>query len=105
MSSFNERERAYEEKFKRDEEFRFRVGQRRNKLLGRWTAEKLDLAGETAEQYARDFRAALFHRKDEDVVQHITAELNRKGITVTAEQIRHEMGLLLAKAKRDLMNE
>jgi hypothetical protein len=105
MSSFSERERGYEEKFKHDEEFRFRVGQRRNKLLGRWTAEKLGLTGDAAEQYARDFRAALFHRKDAAVLEHIDAELKKAGLTVPPTQVQHEMGLLLDKAKRDLVKE
>ncbi len=34
MTTFNEREQGFEAKFKHDEELRFRVTARRNKLLG-----------------------------------------------------------------------
>ena len=46
MSTFNEREKAFEDKYKHDQDLQFRTEVRRNKLLGQWIArELLDLEG------------------------------------------------------------
>ena len=38
MTSFDDRERAFETKYARDEEMAFRIVARRNRLLGHWAA-------------------------------------------------------------------
>ena len=43
---FHERERAFEAKFAHDEEFRFLVGARRDRLFAEWAAEILGLSRE-----------------------------------------------------------
>ena len=53
MSSFDDRERAEEAKFAMDEATGFKVMARRNKLLGLWAAELMDLHGAEAEAYAK----------------------------------------------------
>ena len=52
--SFTDRQKAFEEKFKHDQELQFRVEVRRNKLVGLWAAELLGKKGDEAEAYARD---------------------------------------------------
>ena len=44
MTTFDKRQDAFEAKFARDEELRFKAEARRNKLLGLWAAEKLGTA-------------------------------------------------------------
>ena len=46
MTTFDDRERAFETKFARDEEMAFRVTARRNRLLGQWAAAKMNLTPE-----------------------------------------------------------
>ncbi|HYZ64241.1 MAG TPA: DUF1476 domain-containing protein [Acetobacteraceae bacterium] len=46
MMTFEERERAFEAKYAHDEEFRFRVTARRDKLFAHWGAEQLGLTPE-----------------------------------------------------------
>ena len=41
MTTFNDREKAFEDKYKHDQELQFKVEVRRNKLLGLWVAEML----------------------------------------------------------------
>ena len=61
MKSFTERERGLEAEFKRNQEQKFRVTARRNRLFGLWAASQLDLpAGEEAEAYAKLVVAADF---------------------------------------------
>lgn len=50
---FREIEQSYEAKFKLDEELRFKVRSRRNKLFGLWAAERLGLVDGEALAYAR----------------------------------------------------
>jgi len=52
MTTFDEREVAFEKKFALDEEQKFKAEVRRNKLLGLWVAEKLGLSGNGASGYA-----------------------------------------------------
>ena len=54
MSQFKDRQKGFENKFKRDQEFDFKVNARRNKLLGLWAAEQLALDGDAAENYAKE---------------------------------------------------
>ena len=44
MSQFDDRERAFETKFARDEEMQFRIIARRNRLLGEWAARLMGLS-------------------------------------------------------------
>ena len=49
MSTFDERESAFENKFAHDAEMQFKAEARRNKLLGLWAAELLGKSGDDAE--------------------------------------------------------
>jgi hypothetical protein len=53
MTTFENRENAFENKFAHDAETRFRILARRDKLIGLWAAAKLGKDGEAAEEYAR----------------------------------------------------
>ena len=41
MNTFDEREKAFEEKFKQDEDVKFKLKAKRNKVLGKWAGETL----------------------------------------------------------------
>ena len=44
MTQFDDRERAFETKFAHDEEMKFRITARRNRLLGEWAARQMGLS-------------------------------------------------------------
>ena len=52
MTTFDDRENAFEAKFAHDAELQFRVDARRNKLVGLWAAELLGKSGDEAAAYA-----------------------------------------------------
>ncbi len=52
MTTFDDRERAFETKYARDEEMQFRIIARRNRLLGEWAARLLGLSEEETSSYA-----------------------------------------------------
>lgn len=103
MTTFDDREKGFETKYQRDQEFQFKVTVRRNKLLGLWIAEKLGLAGAEAESYAKDVVAADFEKPgDDDVVDKVMADVAAKGIDVGEKDVRREMARLMDVAREQL---
>ncbi|MGE0719655.1 MAG: DUF1476 domain-containing protein [Alphaproteobacteria bacterium] len=103
MTTFNEREKGFEKKFERDQELMFKVNARRNKLLGLWAAEKLGLAGDAADAYAKTVVAADFEKPgDDDVLQKVLGDLNAKGLQVTEHGVRKEMDRLIGVAREQI---
>ncbi|WP_181702262.1 DUF1476 domain-containing protein [Chthonobacter albigriseus] len=106
MSSFSDREKAFEEAFAHDEALKFKAYARRNKLLGLWAAEKLGLTGAAAEDYARTvIRSDIEEAGEEDVYRKISADLNEKGVVQSEHQIRRTMSELLATAIQQVQTE
>jgi hypothetical protein len=82
MTTFDNREKAFEDKFAHDADLRFRVAARRDRLVGLWAAEQLGHSGEAAETYATSIVVAdLEEAGDEDVVRKLVADLSNAGIT------------------------
>ena len=104
MSTFDDREKGFEAKFKHDQEFQFKATARRNRLLGLWTAEKLGLSGGEAEAYAKQVVESDFDEPgDEDVFRKVAGDLEGKG--VSDKEIRREMERLLPVAAQQVANE
>lgn len=100
MSTFNDRERAFENKFAHDQEMVFKAVARRNKKLGLWAADLLGKSGAEAEAYAMEvIRADFEEAGHEDVVRKLTADL----VTLADEaSIRRKMEEFLSEAKAEL---
>ncbi len=106
MTTFDEREKEFEARFKHDQEFRFKVTARRNHLLGLWAAERMGITGDAAEAYAKTVVAAEFDRGGDDhVIAKVAADLAGKGHAVTADQVRFELAHFAARARQQLMAE
>jgi hypothetical protein len=103
MTTFDDREKAFETKFAHDEEMKFRVNARRMKLLGLWAAELLGKTGDDASAYAIEVVKADFEEPGhEDVVRKVAADLAGRA---TPEEIRARMAALLPVAEAQLANE
>src|SRR3954467_5108636 len=99
MTTFDKREEGFEKQFAHDEELRFKATARRNKMLGKWAAERLGLSGAEAEAYAKEVVIADFEESgEEDVFRKIRADFDAKGINLSDEDIRGQMHELLAQA-------
>jgi hypothetical protein len=106
MTTFDQREKAFEDKYKHDQELQFKVEVRRNKLLGLWAAEMLDLKGEEADAYAKEVVAAdLEEPGDADLVRKVLGDLEAKGVELSEHRLRVKMDELLTVAKQQLMKE
>jgi hypothetical protein len=103
MTTFDDREHAFEAKYAHDEEMKFKADARANKLLGLWAAEKLGKTGDAAAAYAVEVVKSDFEEAGhEDVVRKVVGDLAGK---VTAEEVRAKMLELQPVAKRQLMDE
>lgn len=103
MTTFDEREHAFENKFVHDEELRFRAEARRNKLIGLWAAEIIGKTGDEALAYAKDVIAADFKEAgEEDVYRKLALDL---GALSNEATIRSKMSEYMIEAKRQIMNE
>lgn len=106
MTTFDKREKEAEAKYKRDEELKFKVTARRNKLLGLWAAEQMGHKGADAEAYAKQVVAADFDRPgDADVLEKVLKDLGAKGVDMDEHRLRKEMTRLLEVARQQLMAE
>jgi len=104
MSQFNDRERAFESKFAHDEEMKFRLIARRNRLLGEWAAAKMGLSEEETSSYAKDVVRADFEEAgDEDVIRKVLGDLTAAGIETSDAEIRQTLEHKVAEAKRQLI--
>lgn len=103
MTTFNDREKAFEKKFAHDADLKFKAESRRNKLLAEWAAAKLGLAGTEVDDYVRAVRKAdLAEKGDDDIIRKLTKDFGDKGVSVTEAEIRKQLGEFLAKAVTDI---
>lgn len=103
MSTFDDRENAFEAKFAHDAEMQFKAQARANKLLGLWAADLMGKTGDDAAAYALEVITADFEEAGhEDVVRKVVGDLGDK---VSAEDVRAKMAELLPLAKAQLMSE
>jgi hypothetical protein len=106
MSQFDDRERAFEAKFAHDEEMKFRIVARRNRLVGEWAARKMGLSDEETASYSKDVVRADFETAgDDDVVRKLLGDLTSAGVDVEEAQIREALGHKMIEARRQIIQE
>ena len=106
MTTFDEREKGFEAKYKREQEIQFKVTARRNKLLGLWAAEKMGIAGADAGAYAKEVVISDFEKPgEEDVVEKVMGDFTDKGVATDEAELRKEMERLMALAREQIEAE
>ena len=106
MSSFDDRKRGEEAKYAMDEAMEFKVMARRNKLLGLWAAELMDLHDEEADAYAKTVVLSdLEEPGDDDVFRKVRGDLEKAGVERSDARIRDHMAELLPVAREQIMKE
>lgn len=106
MTTFNEREKAFEKKYEHDQDLKFKVNARKNKLLGLWAAGLIGKSGADAEAYAKDIVMADLERPgDSDVIEKLVKDLAAAGKPMEDHTIRRQAERLAAEAKAQLMKE
>jgi hypothetical protein len=104
MTQFEDRERAFESKFAHDEEMKFRITARRNRLLGQWAARKMGLSEAEADAYAKDVVRSDFEEAGEhDVIRKLLGDLIAAGVEVDEETVREAMRNKEIDARRQII--
>ena len=104
MTQFDDRERAFESKFAHDEEMKFRITARRNRLLGEWAARPMQLSEAETESYAKDVVRADFEEAgDHDVIRKVLGDLTGAGIDIDEEKVREALRNKEIEARRQII--
>ncbi len=104
MTTFDDREQAFEAKFARDEEMAFRIIARRNRLLGQWAGGLMKLTPEEADAYSKAVVHAEFDEAgDEDVVRKLVGDLTAAGVDIDEVTVRRALAEQSVEARRQLM--
>ena len=106
MTTFDDRERAFEAKYARDEDMAFRVAARRNRLVGQWAAAKMGLTPEETDAYAKAVVQADFEEAgDEDVIRKLLGDITAAGVEIDESEIRTMLDAKAVEARRQMMGE
>jgi len=101
MTTFDDRQRAFESQFARDQEMQFKIVARRNRLLGQWAAKKMGLTEAEADAYARDvIRADFEEAGDDDVIRKLLGDLISAGVEIDEAAIRQALEHKMVEARR-----
>jgi hypothetical protein len=104
MTTFDDRERAFEGKFAHDQEMAFRVMARRNRLLGQWAAGLMGLTAAETDAYAKAVVQADFEEAgDDDIIRKLLGDLVSANVDIDEARIRHALEDKLVEARRQLL--
>jgi hypothetical protein len=104
MTQFDDRERAFETKFAHDEEIKFRITARRNRLLGEWAARQMGLSEAESESYSKDVVRSDFEEAGEhDVIRKVMGDLASAGVDIDEEKVREAMRNKEIDARRQII--
>lgn len=103
---FKDRERGMEGKWAHDEDMRFKVMARRNKLLGLWAAGEMGFSDDKAKEYAIAVVQADFEEAgDADVFRKVRGDFDAARIARSDQAIRAKMKELLEIAGEQILGE
>lgn len=106
MGIFDDREKAQESKYFRDEELRFRMVARRNKLFGNWAAGQLGKKGAETDAYVQDvIRSDFAEAGDQDMLAKVEKDLKAAGKAVSGAQLKSQLEAFQKEAIRQLEAE
>ena len=106
MSSFDKRQEGFERKHAHDEETRFKINARRNKLLGLWVAGKLGLTGTAAEDYAKEVVSADFEEAgDDDVIRKVLGDCKAKNVEMSEHRVQRRLQELAEEARQQIIGQ
>lgn len=106
MSTFKDREKAFETKYAHDAEMVFKAEARRNRKLAAWVGEKLGMNEEESKSYGSALISAdLKEAGDDDVIAKIMADAKAKGATLDEDELKAKSAELLAQSKAEIIEE
>lgn len=106
MAIFDDREKAAEHQFVREQELAFRIMARRNKLLGLWAAGKMGLVGDAAAHYALSVvDAEVIEPGDQALVSKVCGDLIARGQPMTEAEVSRHLAVFGAAARAQILQD
>lgn len=106
MSGFDEREKAFENKYAHDEQTRFRISARTAKLYGLWAAGKMGLSDDETTAYAASIvEESLETAHLHDIIGKVKEDLSDKGLELSDEDLKKALDESMAKAEHQIQTE
>ena len=103
MTTFDDRERAFEAQYANEQELAFRITARRNRLIGNWAAGLMGLTPEETDAYAKAVVQADFEEAgDEDVIRKLLGDLTSANVDIDEGRIRTALAEQMIEARRQL---
>lgn len=103
MTTFDSREKAFENKFAHEEKLSFAVEARLSKLYGLWAAAQLGLEGKDAETYADEVVVANLEEAGfDDVLRKVRKDFDEKGVEISDHVMQAELEKALIEARKQL---
>lgn len=99
MTTFDEREKAYEAKFAHDADLKFKAAARANKMLAEWAGRKLGLADAALAGYCGAvLHAELTGSSTAAVFAKVKGDFAAKGVAIADVELYQKMAEFLAES-------
>jgi hypothetical protein len=103
MTSFDDREQAFENKFSHDGDMEFKIASRAARLFGLWAAGQMGLKGDEAEAYATNSVDIETARTGRDLLlTQVEKDLNARKLSFSRHRLEREMNDCYSAARRQL---
>ena len=105
-TTFEQRGQSFEAKFHHDLDLGFRVAIRRDKLLGLWAAELMEMPDAAAKAYAAELvDTECTPHRDSFLQDKVQSDLRGAGIDMSDHRLERRMLKLTEEARRQVMAE
>lgn len=105
MSSLDQREKAEENRFAREQEVEFKIKVRGNKLFGLWLAAEFGLADDAAQSYALKMVDAGLEASDADLIAVATEDSKAHNADVSDNRLEKNLASSRDQARKEILGE
>ena len=103
MSGFEDREKAFENKYALEEKLDFAVEARASKLFGLWAASVMGLVGPDANTYAGEVVGANLEEAGfNDILRKVRKDFDTQGLLISDHVMDMELQKAVAEAKKQI---
>lgn len=106
MTTFDDREKANELKYAREEELTFKAAARRNTMLAQWASEEMGYSAEELDDFSQELvKFDLSEKGYEDVFRMITQKFSDAHVEMSEHRIRKAMEQKMELARQEIIDE
>ena len=105
MTTFDNREQAFENKYAHDAELQFKVEARSRNRLCLWVAHKLGKEGEDAVAYTKAVMGDWLKPGAPGAIERLMADIQSAAVPVSEQDLKTKFLELQAQAKQQVMEE